>query len=101
MKLTGVATATAIACAGSSARPASTSRLRTIRLTARPARLTVKNRAAWKPAWSPRAPCERKVQIRLRTKLFVTATQKAPTAASVCWISVASVRKAKTIRLMT
>ena len=41
--------------------------------------LTVKKRAAWKPAWPPRA---RKVQWRFHQKLFITATTKAAVAAS-------------------
>ena len=49
----------------------------TIRLTTRAATLTVKKRAAWKPAWPSPAS---KVQWRFQKKLLMTATTKAPIA---------------------
>ena len=44
--------------------------------------MTVKKRAAWKPACDSFEPWRRKVQWRLSRKLLLTATTNAPTAAS-------------------
>ena len=80
MKLNGIAIATAIAWAGSSLIPPPTRSSSAIRLMTSARTLTVKKRAAWKPAW----PClASKVQWRFHQKLFVTATQKAMIAAGM------------------
>src|SRR3954451_4899504 len=80
MKLKGIAIATATAWAGMSPIPPRISSSRATRLIKRARTLTVKNRAAWKPAWPCRAS---KVQCRFHQKLFVTATQKAMIAAGM------------------
>ena len=79
MKLSGVAATIEIACAASSGRPATlTSSSSTSAANRNAATLTVKKRAAWKPACPPRAL---KVQWRFQKKLFVTATTNATVAA--------------------
>ena len=99
-KLNGIATATAIACAGSSATVGADQQLEHDRLIPSASTLTVKKRAAWKPAW----PCfASKVQCRFHMKLLVTATQKAPIAAGMWWTSsdAAGEEAAKTARRLT
>jgi hypothetical protein len=84
-KFSGVAETIAIAWAGSSATPTTlTSSSSTAAANRKAAMLTVKKRAAWKPAWPPRA---RKVQWRFHQKLLVTATTKAAVAATRWWTS--------------
>jgi hypothetical protein len=80
MKLSGVAAMIEMAWAGSSDTPAtltSSSSMAAAKMNA--ATLTVKKRAAWKPARPPRA---RKVQWRFHQKLLSTATAKAAVAAT-------------------
>ena len=87
-KLSGVAATIEIAWAGSSGMPATlTSSSRIAEANRNAATLTVKKRAAWKPARPPRA---RKVQCRFHQKLLITATTKASVAATRWWRSSSS-----------
>jgi hypothetical protein len=79
-KLTGVARTIAMAWAGTSATPPTDTRISSAaRLKQKAATLTAKKRADCWPAWPSRAS---NVQWRFHTKLFVTATRKATSAAS-------------------
>ena len=99
MKLSGVATTIEIACAAMSGTPATlTSSSSTSAANRKAATLTVKKRAAWKPACPPRA---RNVQYRFHQKLLVTATTNA-TVAAIRWCrSNTSTQSANTVRLTT
>ncbi len=80
MKLSGVAATIEIAWAGSSAMPPTLTSTSSMAAANRNATmLTVKKRAAWKPARPPRAP---NVQCRFHQKLFTTATTNAAVAAT-------------------
>ncbi len=67
---------------------------RAIRLIPSARTLTVKKRAAWKPACSPLAWS--KVQWRFQRKLLVTATTKAAIAAGMWWTSRSPVEQPRT-----
>src|SRR6185503_20186631 len=96
-KLMGVTTTTAAAWAGTLAMPAIVSACRTARFAPSAASETVRYLAPWATT-SPRPAAN--VQARLRTKLLVTATRNAPTAALDSGRR-ASIRAANTARLTT
>ncbi len=75
-----------------------TSDSRTVAANTNANTLTVKKRAAWKPAWPSPAS---KVQWRFHQKLLATATTNAAEAATRWWTPTTCRKNVKTMRLTT